>query len=137
MKVKFEAYEKESEKYYSDMLDKFKQQTKDVITKKELELEKIKQQLQDGQGKVDRIKQRVALKSFKGVISDAEESSEEEKPVVKLDMVEYNFLKADRNKLKGVIIRWVNNFKETKGRDPKDEDTEPIAVEIEDYHKAE
>ena len=57
--------------------------------------------------------------------------------MVKLDIVEYNFLKADRNKLKGVIIRWVNNFKETKGRDPKDEDTEPIAVEIEDYHKAE
>lgn len=40
--------------------------------------------------------------------------------MVKLDMVEYNFLKAERNKLKGVIIRWVNNFKETKGRDPKD-----------------
>lgn len=43
--------------------------------------------------------------------------------MVKLDMVEYNFLKAERNKLKGVIIRWVSNFKETKGRDPKDEDT--------------
>lgn len=77
------------------------------------------------------------MKSYKGVISDAEESSEEEPTVVKLDMVEYNFLKAERNKLKGVIMRWVNNFKETKGRDPKDEDTSPIAVEIDDYHKAE
>ena len=38
MKAKFEAYEQESEKYYSDMLEKFKQQTKDVIARKEREL---------------------------------------------------------------------------------------------------
>lgn len=42
MKTQFEAYERESEKYYSDMLDKFKAQAKDVCLKKEKELESIK-----------------------------------------------------------------------------------------------
>lgn len=42
MKVKFEDYEKESEKYYADMLDKFKVQAKEVCLKKEKELEEVK-----------------------------------------------------------------------------------------------
>jgi hypothetical protein len=42
LKVKFEAYEVESEKYYADMLDKFKAQAKDVCLKKEQEYESFK-----------------------------------------------------------------------------------------------
>jgi hypothetical protein len=37
------------------------------------------------------------------MISDQEESSEEEEVAVKLDLVEYNFKKAERDKYKLVI----------------------------------
>jgi len=45
-------------------------------------------------------------------MSDEEESSEEEVVPVKLDLVEYNFIKANRNKHKLTIEQWVRKFKE-------------------------
>ena len=42
-------------------------------------------------------------KSFKGVMSDDEESSEEE-VVIKLDLVEYNYLRAEKINLKSLLI---------------------------------
>ena len=41
LKAKFELYEVESENYYSDMLDKFKEQAKSVCDKKEIELTQV------------------------------------------------------------------------------------------------
>ena len=38
MKKKYEQFEVESEKYYADLLDKFKAQAKSVIDRKEQEL---------------------------------------------------------------------------------------------------
>ena len=53
-------------------------------------------------------------KSFKGVMSDDEESSEEE-VVIKLDLVEYNYLRAEKNKFKveGVLRK---DFKTSEGK---------------------
>lgn len=42
-------------------------------------------------------------KSYKGMMSDVEESSEEEEIPIKLDAVEYNLKKAERDKFKLVI----------------------------------
>lgn len=52
-------------------------------------------------------------------------------------MVEYNFVKAERNKHKLVIEQWVRHFKEENKRAPKDQDTSNIAVELKDYQDAE
>ena len=66
-------------------------------------------------------------KSFKGVMSDDEESSEEE-VIIKLDLVEYNYLRAEKNKFKVIVDQWVRLFKVDNKRSPKDQDTESIAV---------
>lgn len=42
-------------------------------------------------------------RKVKGIMSDQEESSEEEPEPIKLDMVEYNYMRAERNKNKLVI----------------------------------
>lgn len=130
MKVKFEQYEKESEKYYSDMLDKFKAQAKEVCLKKERELEEVKRLKVEKESKIERIRERMVVKSYKGIMSDADESSEEEAVPQKLDMVEYKFMRAERNKHKLVIEQWVRHFKEENKRAPKDQDTSNIAVEL-------
>ena len=38
MKIKFKDYEEQSEKYYEDMLDKFKGQARTAVNKKQREL---------------------------------------------------------------------------------------------------
>ena len=137
MKNKFEQYEVESEKYYSDLLDKFKEQAKQICEKKERELADAKHQLDRHESKIERIRERMVAKSYKGIMSDVEESSEDEEEPIKLDMVEYNFLRAERNRHKLVIEQWVRNFKESKKRNPKDSDTTAIIQEITNYNDAE
>ena len=69
-------------------------------------------------------------------MSDDEESSEEE-VVIKLDLVEYNYLRAEKNKFKVIVDQWVRLFKVDNKRSPKDQDTESIAVQLQDYKDAE
>lgn len=78
----------------------------------------------------------MVAKSYKGLDSDDEES-EEEVPTVKLDQVEYNFIKTKRDKQKSIIQSWVRNFKVEYKRSPTDSDTSAIAVELKDYINAE
>ena len=49
MKDKFADYEAQSEKYYSEMLEKFKVQAKQVVTKKQKELDELKNAQKDYQ----------------------------------------------------------------------------------------
>ena len=120
MKSQFESYEQESEKYYADMLDKFKLQAKEVCLRKEKELESLQTFIQAKEAKVMRIKSRIVGRGLKGLQSDVEESSEDEAKPLKLDMIEYNFKKAERDKYKLVVEQWVRNFKEVNRRAPKD-----------------
>ena len=76
-------------------------------------------------------------KSYKGMMSDVEESSEEEEIPIKLDAVEYNLKKAERDKFKLVIEQWVRHYQEKNKKMPKDEDTSSIAEELLDYKNAE
>lgn len=51
-----------------------------------------------------RIKERIHAKAHKKLLSDEEDQeSEEETPVLKVDMVEYNYAVAERQKTKLVI----------------------------------
>lgn len=63
----------------------------------------------------------------------SDEESEEEIKEVKVDMVEYNFYKAERNKYRLALEQWVRKFTQTNRRVPTDSDTSSIAVEIKDY----
>lgn len=47
MKLKFADYEEQSEKYYADMLAKFKEQAKKVVTKKQKELDQLTREKND------------------------------------------------------------------------------------------
>lgn len=88
--------------------------------------------------KVLRIKNRIKEKSYKRLLSDEEdEESEEETPQLKVDMVEYNYASAERQKTKLVIEQWVRQFKEKNNRNPTDADTQKIALQLADYENAE
>jgi hypothetical protein len=51
-----------------------------------------------------RIKERIKTKAIKRLLSDEEDQeSEEETPILKVDMVEYNYASAERQKTRLVI----------------------------------
>ena len=52
MKLKFADYEAQSEKYYSEMLEKFKEQAKKTITKKQKELDSLKKTKEDNDARM-------------------------------------------------------------------------------------
>lgn len=137
MKKKYEQFEIESEKYYSDLLDKFKAQAKQVMERKEQELEGIRQIKAVKEAKIERMRARKREKHFSGLLSDEEDSEISEPEELKLDMVEYNFLRAERNKTRLIIEQWVRQFKNQNKRVPKDSDTAAIAQEYVEYQDAE
>ena len=133
MKKKYEQFEVESEKYYADLLDKFKAQAKSVIDRKEQELAGVRQIKEMKEAKIERMRARKREKHFSGLLSDEEDSEIEEPTELKLDMVEYNFLRAERNKTRLIIEQWVRQFKQQYKRVPKDSDTAAIAQEYVEY----
>lgn len=111
------------------MLEKFKGQAREVVQKKHKELETATKQRDEHAEKVMRIKERIHSKAHKRLLSDEEdEESEEETPNLKVDMVEYNYASAERQKTRLVIEQWVRQFKEKNERNPTDSDTQPIAL---------
>lgn len=97
MKNKFQEYEIQSERYYADMLEKFKAQAREVVQKKHKELEVATKQRDEHAEKIMRIKERIRSKATKRLLSDEEDQeSEEETPILKIDMVEYNYASAER-----------------------------------------
>ena len=79
------------------MLEKFKTQAREVVQKKQKELDLAVKQRDEHAAKVLRIKERIHEKSYKRLLSDEEdEESEEETPNLKVDMVEYNYASAER-----------------------------------------
>ena len=93
MKVKFDEYEQQSEVYYAEMLDRFKQQARDAVMKKQAEIDKVKAQIGESTDKADRMKQRIVQKSYKGVMSDEEEEQPAPDDVIICNIKEYNLLK--------------------------------------------
>lgn len=78
MKAKFDDYEKQSETYYSDMLQKFKLQAKEVVHKKQAQLDQLTAATKEKQDKIGRIKERMVVKSYKGLMSDEDDPDDEE-----------------------------------------------------------
>lgn len=51
------------------------------------------------------------------------------------DMEEYNFVKANRKRAKVAIVKFVRKFRdENGGKNPTDDDTAPIAMELADFN---
>ena len=98
MKLKFADYEAQSEKYYSEMLEKFKEQAKKTITKKQKELDSLKKTKEDNDARMQRLHERIQERKIKNFWSDESEESEEEPELAfinrDVDMEEYNFVKA-------------------------------------------
>ena len=50
-------------------------------------------------------------------------------------MEEYNFVKANRKRAKVAIVKFVRKFRdENGGKNPTDDDTAPIAMELADFN---
>ena len=135
MKEKFTDYEVQSEKYYSEMLDKFKVQARQVVAKKQKELDELKDNKKEFEERLDRLKKRTEEKKIKNFWSD--EESEDETPAEikrEVGMEDYEYIKAQRNRAKIPINKFVKKFKEDNLRDPNDEDMQPVAMELADYN---
>lgn len=107
MKVKFDEYEAQSERYYSDMLDKFKLQAREVVQKKQAALDVLNAETVAKQDRILRIRERMTLKSYHGLDSESEGEKEEEKKVLVADVNEYNKIKTEQQTKKAVIEQWI------------------------------
>ena len=98
MKIKFADYETQSEKYYSDMLERFKEQARKTVTKKQKELDALMKTREEHEARIARLKDRVQERKIKNFWSDESEESEEEPEIAfidrEVDMEEYNYVKA-------------------------------------------
>lgn len=59
MKIKFEEYEAQSEKYYSEMLANFKRHAKDQMAKKQALISDLTMQITEHSDKLMRITDRI------------------------------------------------------------------------------
>ena len=96
MKDKFTDYEAQSEKYYSEMLEKFKTQARTVVQKKQKELDELKANKKEHEERIVRLKERIEEKKIKNFWSDEEEESEDEPVEIKreVSMEDYEYAKA-------------------------------------------
>ena len=128
MKLKFAGYEEQSEKYYSEMLDKFKDQARRVVEKKQKELNEIKGIKADQEARIVKLKERTKDRKIKNFWSDESDESEDEPALDfftrEVDIEEYNFVKAQRRGAKLEITKWVKKFREEhEDANPTDADT--------------
>jgi len=142
MKQKFGDYEDQSEKYYSEMLEKFKVQARNAVNKKQRELNALQKLKEEHEAEMAKIRGRIKERKIKAFFSDEEESSEEEETKMpekrEADMEEYIYVKANRKRAKVAIKKFVRKFRdENDGRDPGDEDTGPVAMELADFNALE
>ena len=54
-----------------------------------------------------------------------------------MDMVEYNYAVAERQKTKLLVESWVRKFRDQYKKNPTDADTGPIAIQLSDFEHAE
>ena len=70
MKMKFAEYEAESEKYYKEMLAKFKQQARDAVKRKQAEIDRLQKLKGEHEARILRIREKTRDKKLKGVLTD-------------------------------------------------------------------
>ena len=78
MKLKFADYEDQSEKYYSEMLEKFKSQARTAVNKKQRELNALTKLKDEHETQMKHIREKVKERKIKAFWSDESEESEEE-----------------------------------------------------------
>lgn len=141
MKMKFSDYEEQSEDYYKNMLDKFKDQARKAVTKKQQELDVLTDVKNDHETRIDRLQERIKERNIKNFWSDQEEESEDEPAVdfltKSVDIEEYNYYRAERRRYKLKISQWVKAYREQNmGANPSEEASSEIAMELADYNHA-
>ena len=98
MKLKFADYENQSEQYYSELLERFKERARKVVAQKQKELDALAKIKQDQEARVERLRERTKERKIKNFWSDESEESEEEPALDfftrEVDIEEYNYVKA-------------------------------------------
>ena len=121
------------------MLDRFKDQARKAVTKKQRELDNLFNEKQDFETRLMRLKERIKERKIRNFWSDESEESEEEPAVDfftrEVDMEEYVYVKAQRKRAKLEITKWVKKFRdENDGNNPTDLSTQEIALELADFN---
>ena len=98
MKLKFADYESQSEQYYSDLLERFKERARKVVAQKQKELDGLTKTKEDHEARVARLRDRTKERKIKNFWSDESEESEDEPALDfatrEVDIEEYNYVKA-------------------------------------------
>ena len=128
MKLKFSDYESQSEKYYSEMLEKFKEQARKMVQKKQKELDNLDKIKKDYEARMLRLQERIKDRKIKNFWSDESEESEEEPEMNfitrDVDLEEYRYVKAQRKRAKLEIVKWIKKYREeNNGENPTEDKT--------------
>lgn len=138
LKNKFKDYEGQSEKYYADVLEKFKKQAKYEIKYRQNDIDRLTKEKDEHEYKIARLMERIRARRLKGLLSDDEDEASDDDNWGDVDRdiddEEYLRLKAERRRQKVEIKDWVRNFSETHKRLPTEEETEPIIEMIKEYN---
>lgn len=163
MKHKFGEFERQSEDYYSSLLEKFKIRASNEIQRKEHQLLMLENEKKGHMERLAIIRERLierrpALRGVKEILSDDELSDdpEEEVPYQEtygdkvgnamnkkvLSHMEHDVLlsegklaKINKERLREEIRIWCEQFEKDNGRKPEDADVGPIAGEVEEWNE--
>lgn len=121
------------------MLEKFKEQARKVVNKKQREIDSLTKIKNERESRLLRLKERTTERKIKNFWSDESEESEEETPLDffkrPVDFEEFDYVRKDRKRAKLAITKWVKKYREEhQGHNPSDEHTQPIAMELADYN---
>lgn len=107
LKNQFKEYEGQSEKYYTDILDRFKKNAKNEINWRQKEVDRLNKLKDEHEGKIDRLTNRIRERKLKGLLSeDEDEPSDDDEfgdPNRNIDDEEYERLKRERREVKKKI----------------------------------
>ena len=101
LKGKFKEYDEQSERYYTDVLDRFKTNASNEVQMREREIERLNKLKEHYEGKIGRLIMRVQERKIKRLLSDVEDESDGEFDWTKeIDDTEFKYIKAQRRQFK-------------------------------------
>lgn len=137
LKQKFKDFDNQSEAYYADVLDRFKNNARNEVQMREREIDRLTKIKDDHEARISRLIGRIHDRNIKRLLSDDEDESDGEYDWAKeIDDTEFKYIRAQLRQFKAQIKKFVRAFNAKFNRVPTDAETGPIAMQLADYNNA-
>lgn len=137
LKQKFKDFDNQSEAYYADVLDRFKNNARNEVQMREREIDRLTKIKDDHEARISRLIGRIHDRNIKRLLSDDEDESDGEFDWAKeIDDTEFKYIRAQLRQFKAQIKKFVRAFNAKFNRVPTDAETGPIAMQLADYNNA-